>query len=114
MYGLTDLKAGTVVVMRIEHIMPMLVIQIGDSYAPIATPSWHKEVDGYITHPATQEYRDNWLPDCRGGEIIQGSKARTLISDWLSTADLSPLDDLDAIEAQDDLCISLQAVLDKL
>jgi len=80
-------------------------------YYPVASASWHVDHDGYITHPATGDYRDDWLPDVMYANYLTGKRVRQVVRDWLANADLSPLDDPDDDAGQQALAESLwQAV----
>lgn len=51
----------------------------------IAAPSWHVDFDGLITVPPNDDYREDWLVDCCGGNYPDFSKpAGNIITDVLS------------------------------
>lgn len=78
---------------------------------PIATKSWHVDIDGYITHPSTGDYRDDWLSDVVGGCTIAGKKLIGVIKEWLERADLSALIDPDDSDGAAALCKDLMATI---
>jgi hypothetical protein len=88
----------------------LMIILSGGSRVPVACPSWHVDYTGYITFPPTPNngghYHEEWLADVCHGITVKSTKLRVLLLDWLSTADLSPLDD-DETDAWDALSASL-------
>jgi hypothetical protein len=93
-----SLQQITGVVISVSGMGDLLCLSLkgreGELY-PVASASWHVDYDGYITHPATGDYRDEWLPDVAYGNCLTGKRVRQVVADWLSRADLSPLDDPD-------------------
>lgn len=79
---------------------------------PIACESWHTDVPGFITHPTTGNYYDEWLFRCVGGGYIKGSKARKILREFFENNEdmLECLHDPDDTDGHKALCAAVEAL----
>jgi hypothetical protein len=79
---------------------------------PVAAQSWHRDHDGYITCPAKDDYREDWLCDVFAGTDMPSPKLAIILEAWLADADLSSLNNSDNKVGHIDLAESLKAAID--
>ena len=83
----------------------------GNGIIAVAISSWHVDF-AYITWPAQEDHYDEWLATCGYGDYPpSANKLRSCVAEWLSDADLSPLDDNDDTVGQKALANSLLAAI---